>query len=176
MLWNFIAWLVSRPLIASWIISYAKRTPYRHITDYMDRWWLFNGYRPAPHPHATERERHTPKYRWCPISIGVHHIKRADDDRHDHDHPCNGRTIIMRRGYVEKKLDGSTFLRSVGSTAVLRYGEYHRIAHVQEGGAWTLFIRGPWRGDWGFYVPGSQWKGNKIPHGEYFKRYLNRES
>jgi len=153
--WRIVAWIVSREFIANRLIERAKRTPYAHITSadgrdvYMLRWWVFN-----PYPHGDDGSLR--RFAWCPISIRVHHILRADQDRHMHDHPWNARTIILRGGYLERRQGGLLSIRSTGDTAVLRFGEYHRITSVAPEGATTLFIAGRKRGTWGFLVNGSK--------------------
>lgn len=135
----------------------------------MERYWVFNPY-----------SRVTNKPRWgrlFPVSIRVHHIKREDFDRALHDHPWNARTIILKGWYVEKRLnfdfDDSqpehggnrefTFkIRRPGDTASLGFGEYHTIVEVSEGGVYTLFFSGRWRGVWGFLVDGC-----KVPWRDY---------
>lgn len=175
-LWKAIAWLVSRPWIATALIRFSQLRPFSEIRNqagvlYMSRWWVFN-----PYPTSSQNRR-----RWnLPISIRVHHIVRPDDDRAMHDHPWNARTIILRGWYTEKRpIDlkkaglsdetislineaanagkyevGEYFTRRTGDTATLRVGEYHTITDVSEGGVYTLFISGKWRADWGFLVNG----------------------
>lgn len=175
-LWKAIAWLVSRPWIATALIRVSQLRPFSEIRNqagvlYMSRWWVFN-----PYPKSSQDRR------WwhLPISIRVHHIVRPDDDRALHDHPWNARTIILRGWYTEKRpsdlsktqLSAETqdlinrcsaqgnyelaeyFTRRPGDTATLRVGEYHTITDVSEGGVYTLFISGKWRADWGFLVNG----------------------
>lgn len=154
MLWRLLAAIVSRPTVARWLIARAQRTPYIHIDGYMNRWWLFNPF--------TARSGSGTRYPWCPISIRVHHILRPDSDRALHDHPWNFRTIILRGEYAEDRGNGNLHLRCAGDTSALRFGEYHRIAAVTDGGVWTLFITGRYRGTWGFLV-----NGRKVPHREY---------
>lgn len=188
MLWKLVAWIATRPPVARWLIARARRTPYTHITGpdgsvYMGRWWLFN-----PYPAKSDGR----KRRWGDwvLSVRVHHICRADSDRHMHDHPWNARTIILRGWYSEQRpcsvpvrddngmavfpgdahsmgpdRDGrwrATFQREQGYTGRLMFGEYHRIAEVSEGGVWTLFITWRYQGTWGFDVDGS-----KVPWREY---------
>lgn len=176
--WRLLAKLLSRPAVSSWLIARAQRTPYLHIMSadgtemYMGRWWLFNPY------NNETRER---RLKWSPWSIRIHHIKRADGDRDLHDHPWNARTIILRGTYTEQRLldgkdpalhsllldsaakglplDGAFtateyITRNPGDTAQLRFGEYHRIDEVSDGGVYTLFISGPYQGTWGFLVNG----------------------
>jgi hypothetical protein len=164
-MWNLIARILARPAIADRLIAYAMKTPYLHLPSnqdpsYMARYWVFNPY---------DRVTNKPRFRWCPWSIRVHHIKRADSERHMHDHPWNARTIILKGGYVEERenlefesmlpttlsnFPTVTTMRFPASTAKLGFEQYHRITHVPAGGAWTLFISGPWQGVWGFLVDG----------------------
>lgn len=155
-MWNLLARLLARPAIANWLITRAMRTPYMHIAKdgdvYMERYWLFNSYERGP----TQQERS--KYPWCPFNIRIHWIRRADEDRHLHDHPWNARTFILRGGYVEQRVEGLSICRPAGVSARLNYGEFHRITQVQPDGAWTLFISGPYQGTWGFLVDGVKVK------------------
>jgi hypothetical protein len=157
--WSIVAWAVSRPAVSAWLIRRARKTPYQHITSadgkdvYMRRWWLFN-----PYPSG-KSGRGGARHKWCPISIRVHHILRPDQDRHLHDHPWNARTVVLAGYYVETRGDGEEITRRTGSTATLRFGEFHRISEVSPGGVATLFITGRYRGTWGF----------KIPHREYLE-------
>ena len=144
--------LLARPAVAQWLWRRAQRTPYLHLAGYMERWWLFNGY-DQPHYRA-----------WLP-SIRMHHILRADNERHLHDHPWNARTFILKGNYLEERQDGVFVLRVPGDTATLKFGEYHRIASVSTGGVWTLFVTWRKQGTWGFLVDGQ-----KVPHREYLQQ------
>lgn len=171
MFWKLIAKIVSRPAVANWLIKRAMKTPYTHIIHdgsiYMERYWLFNSYSRGP----DKQERS--KYPWFPWNIRIHWIKRPDNADHLHDHPWNARTIILRGGYAERREGPSSFMfkepplysitRRRGDTAKINFGEYHEIHRVLPGGAWTLFISGPYRGRWGFLVDGV-----KVPYREYF--------
>lgn len=155
-MYKLLAWLISRKPVADWLIKEAMKTPYFHIMKgddvYMERYWLFNPYKPGP----DKQER--AKYAWCPFNVRVHWIRRPDSDEHLHDHPWNIRTFILRGWYVEQR-DVNRALtglinREVGDTASLHFGQYHRIAEVAPEGAWTLFVSGPYQGTWGFLVNG----------------------
>lgn len=168
MLWKLIGKVVSRPAVANWLIQRALKTPYTHLSKdgsvYMERYWLFNSYERGP------KKQEKSKYWWCPVNIRLHWIRRPDSDRHMHDHPWNARTIILRGGYVEQRREikkgvaceapYQVYERRAGDSAKLGFGEYHRITQVQPGGAWTLFISGPYKGVWGFLVDGVkvQWR------------------
>lgn len=178
-IWNRVASFVSRPAVADWLIRRAMKTPYTHLprTDdpsYMARYWVFNPY---------DRKTNKPRWFFCPWSIRIHHIKREDFDRDVHDHPWNARTVILKGHYIEDRLVPAdaidlidikrpityvgdepfvtnVYWRQEGDTAKLGFGEYHSITEVSDGGVWTLFISGPWRGVWGFLVDGVKipWK------------------
>lgn len=156
-----LAKFLARPAIVEWLIRRAKRTPYLHLVDadgsvYMERYWLFNPY--PPKSDGADRRWGN----WLP-SVRLHKIMREDRDRHMHDHPWNARTFILRGWYWEQREGVPGFIvRLDGTTATLKFGEYHRISRVSDGGVWTLFIT--WRhcGTWGFLVDGS-----KVPWRQY---------
>lgn len=169
LIWNLIARVLARPAVMEYLVLRAKRTPYTHIRGpngsvYMERYWLFN-----PYPPESSGKRAWWKF---PISIRLHRIMRPDGDRHLHDHPWNARTCILRGHYDEVRLERpyvaigdfatveTIYRRKAGATAQLRFGEYHRILRVSDGGVWTLFITGRYRGTWGFNVDGVkvQWR------------------
>lgn len=193
-IWRPLARFIAKPRIADAIIRFAKRTVYSHLPtnedpSYMERYWVFN-----PYDRTTQKTR----LGWlCPISIRVHHIKREDLDRAHHDHPWNARTIILKGWYIEKRMatNGAgqwsppdqlgrrewipattLHIRRPGQTAALGFGEYHTICEVSDGGVYTLFITGKWRGVWGFFQqhmpvgapPGTYFIGSKIS----WKKYL----
>lgn len=172
---RLLARTLARPAVADWLIRRAERTPYSPIISegklYMERFWLFN---PYPDSGASGADRKPWRF---PISIRIHHIILPDQDRHLHDHPWNARTFILRGGYNEVrphkkfwssldgliealKPEGMMHIRRAGDTVALKFGEYHRITEVSEGGVWTLFVTGKYRGTWGFLVDGVkvQWR------------------
>lgn len=172
LLWKLLAKLVSIPAVADYLIAKAKKTPYFHLPDYMDRYWLFNRYSEIGSMNVIKK-----KYSWLP-SIRIHHILREDVAPDLHDHPWNARTIILKGDYVERRrvpgrgsytlLDGIEYpvtielLRSTGDTATINFGEYHAIDEVSKGGVWTLFFTWEYMGTWGFLV-----NGKKVPWREY---------
>lgn len=166
MIWKLIAKLLSRPAIVDWLIARGAKTPYTDIYNgkvlYMRRFWLFNPY-----------QSHKPT-RWASLmhylpSIRLHHIVKPDDARDKHDHPWDARTIILRNGYVEERLEQPfsayapvtwTYLRLPGDTATVKFNEFHSITDVFGDGAWTMFITWKYQGTWGFMVDGAKihWK------------------
>lgn len=186
--WRLLAWIVSQPRIAAWLIARSKRTPYYPITSrdgsdlYMDRHWIFN-----PYGKSDEGKTLPPRWQWLP-SIRVHHILRADDDGALHDHPWNARTILLRGWYEEERpcdifspghrirlvsRDGEgrwtepmreLHRRAVGDTTRVLFNSYHRISEVSPGGVYTLWFTWKYQGTWGFLKDGV-----KIPYYEYLK-------
>lgn len=176
--WTLVARIVATPWIADRLIRRAMKTPFNHLPSnddpsYMARYWLFN-----PYPESSQDRK-----RWqFPWSIRLHHIKRPDAERDLHDHPWNARTIILRGGYIEQRLlkqddparaealrraglpsDTKAelteyFSRFRGQTAKINHNEYHSITSLLDDrlGVWTMFISGPWLGDWGFLRNGTK--------------------
>lgn len=173
-LWQLFAWIVSRPRISAYLIQRAQKTPYTHLPGYMNRYWLFNAYKKINGDEITPIP-------WLP-SIRIHHILRRDGDRHVHDHPWDARTVILKGKYMEKRLterdyemlelvggwdpECEPFERKRGDTAPLKFGEYHSIIAVSDGGVWTMFITFGYQGMWGFLVDGK-----KMPWREYMALY-----
>lgn len=175
-LWRIVAAIVSQPRIASWLIERSKRTPYYPITSrdgtelYMDRWWVFNPYGKGPNNEVMPA-----RCSWLP-SVRVHHILRADDDDHMHDHPWNARTIVLQGWYAEQRPDAErlslwplhkpdwrkAFNRNRGYTGRVLFGQYHRISAVPPEGVYTLWFTWRYQGTWGFLV-----NGKKVPYKTY---------
>jgi hypothetical protein len=156
MFWNLVAKILAIEWVADALIRRAMKTEYFHLPGYMNRWWLFNGYKQGdplkkrPHP-------------WWPYAYRIHHILRADLDKWPHDHPADARTFLLKGWYYESR-DDAYYLRKAGESGAIKYGEYHSIDAVSEGGVWTLFVLGPRKGEWGFRVDGV-----KIPWYQYLK-------
>ncbi|WP_315128032.1 hypothetical protein [Comamonas antarctica] len=157
-LWKLAAVVLSRPTVTRWLIRRARRTPYFPILGrgndllYMDRWWVFNAY-----GKNAEGRTAPPRWPWLP-SIRVHHICQPDDDDHEHDHPWDARTIILKGWYVEERRTHceATRVMRAGQTAVIVAGQFHRIARVSDGGVYTLFFTWQYISDWGFWVEGQK--------------------
>jgi hypothetical protein len=152
---------------------WAFRNPYRHINDYMGRWWV------------TEERGWLDGYGWCLANkaqrlrdrsphlygtyhglfgVRLHHIKRPD--RGDiHDHPWRFTTSILSGWYIELDIYGKTHLRTVGDVVTRQAHEFHKIVAVSPEGCWTLFITGRRRNAWGFLEDGV-----KVPHKQYQRK------
>ena len=126
------------------LVRFAKKRPYFHLKDYMNRYWVL---KPAS---------------WHPFAARVHEILRSDSDRHLHDHPWSYLTIILRGGYWEHTPDGNRKWYGVGRILYRPYTSIHRLELPEGATATTLFCTGPYRQGWGFHTE----KG-KIPWREY---------
>lgn len=102
----------------------------------------------------------------------IHHIHRADRDRHLHNHPWETASFLIISGsYIEERLTGSMsggqtqfYTRETGDVNVLTAGTFHRI-HELRGDVWTFGILGRRVQDWGFLVDGQV-----IQHDRYWEQ------
>jgi hypothetical protein len=131
---------------------------YRLILDrtdqepYLERYYIF----------LKDRKR-------FPFNVFLHKFLKSDPDNL-HDHPWPYFTLILWGGYWEwvpapehgehaqlKKWRGPGHFRFCNATS------FHRIEVEQGVTAWTLFVPGPQKREWGFQV-GDDWVG----HDQYF--------
>lgn len=198
--WRFVAWLCTRERVFVWLLRRAFRTPYTHITSadgrdvYMRRYWLFNPYQSETGARAEGSDAAPRRAWWREMlpSVRIHHIRRADQDRHLHDHPWNARTVVLKgryeeERYVDESAEGAakrelrgvspersgflshitqSYVRISGYTGRLLFGQFHRITAVPKEGVWTMFITWRKRGTWGFDVDGV-----KVPWREYLAQH-----
>src|SRR5258708_30113311 len=95
-----------------WLIALSKRTPYFDIYNeaddslYMGRDWLMPRWMMRPDPENDGALKPKP---WVPAALRLHHIVRADLDRHFHDHPSTFVSIVLRGGVrrTPSKLGGA---------------------------------------------------------------------
>ena len=97
---------------------------------------------------------------WFPFNIFVHKFLKSDPD-HLHDHPWSYFTLILKGGYYEwvpyydkdnNKMTVICKWRGPGHFRVCKATSYHRIDLNPDITAWTLFIPGPQKREWGFMV------------------------
>lgn len=107
-----------------------------------------------------------------PFNVFLHKFLKGDPDD-VHDHPWPYATLILRGGYYEWvpefnsagiKTGEIRHWRRPGHFRICGAGSYHRIELATGVTAWTLFMPGPKRRDWGFLVR-DQW----VPHEQYFQ-------
>jgi hypothetical protein len=126
-----------------------------HNEPYLVRYYLF----------LKEREH-------FPFNIFLHKFLKGDPDD-VHDHPWSYATLILKGGYYEwvpefgkdgKMLGEIQKWRGPGHFRICGSNSYHRIELKPGVTAWTLFMPGPHRREWGFLV-NDQW----IQHEQYLK-------
>ena len=97
---------------------------------------------------------------WFPFNIFVHKFCKSDPDD-VHDHPWPYATLILKGGYYEwipqfdkqgNKLAEIAVWRGPGSFRICGATSYHRIELDPSITAWTLFMPGPQKREWGFLV------------------------
>lgn len=106
--------------------------------------------------------------RWALLGLVRPNIHQflASDDPFDglHDHPWPYLTVILEGGYVEWLPDGAggekPHYRTAGDIIAARSTRRHRIELLrdfnnEEIPCWTLFIMGPKRRSWGFWINGK---------------------
>lgn len=118
---------------------------------YLERYYLF----------LKDRER-------FPFNIFLHKFLKGDPDD-VHDHPWPYATLILAGGYYEwvpvfntlgKKINEIKYWRGPGHFRICSPNSYHRIELKDGVTAWTLFMPGPQKRDWGFLV-NDQWIQNE---------------
>ena len=97
---------------------------------------------------------------WFPFNIFVHKFLKSDPD-HLHDHPWPYFTLILKGGYYEwvpyydkdnNKMTEICKWRGPGHFRICKATSYHRIDLNPAVTAWTLFMPGPQKREWGFMV------------------------
>ena len=91
-----------------------------------------------------------PRNRW--LNVYLHHIRRSDDDRALHDHPWHSASVVLKGEYLEVTERRRRVYRA-GSVIFRRATHAHRLVLHRPVAAWTLFITGPHRREWGFHCP-----------------------
>ena len=97
---------------------------------------------------------------WLPfgMSLKIHQILRADDDRCSHDHPWWMLRLILKGGYTEIHGDNQTaVLKPWRPWAPWRIywcptTFKHRITSLTNGPSWTLALVGGKSRPWGFFT------------------------
>jgi len=105
-----------------------------------------------------------------PFNIFLHKFLKGDPDD-VHDHPWPYATLILAGGYYEwvpvfntlgEKINEIKYWRGPGHFRICSPNSYHRIELKESVTAWTLFMPGPQKREWGFLVD-NKW----IPNGKY---------
>jgi len=99
-----------------------------------------------------------------PFNVFLHKFLKGDPDD-VHDHPWPYATLILAGGYYEWipqfTEDGNLNCeirkwRGPGHFRICSPNSYHRIELKKDVTAWTLFMPGPQRREWGFWV-NNEW-------------------
>jgi hypothetical protein len=113
-----------------------------------------------------------------PFNVFIHKFLKSDPDD-VHDHPWPYATLILKGGYYEwvakfnslgEKISEERMWRGPGHFRVCRATSYHRIELDPNVTAWTLFMPGPQRREWGFLV-NNKW----IHNDQYLKEMKNED-
>ena len=135
-----------------------------HNEPYLERYYLF----------LKERER-------FPFNVFLHKFLKGDPDD-VHDHPWPYATLILKGGYYEWvpnfdeqgiKVGERRFWRGPGHFRICRPESYHRIELADGITAWTLFMPGPHKRDWGFLV-NNRWIQNEQYLKERYEQARNQ--
>jgi hypothetical protein len=107
---------------------------------------------------------------WFPFNVFIHKFHKSDPDD-VHDHPWPYATLILKGGYYEwtpvfdntQKMIGEICTwRGPGHFRICNANSYHRIELDPSVTAWTMFMPGPQKREWGFLVK------NKWIHNEHY--------
>lgn len=110
---------------------------------------------------------------WFPFNIFVHKFCKSDPDD-VHDHPWPYATLILKGGYHEwipefdsagKMLGEQRVWRGPGHFRICGANSFHRIELDPCITAWSLFMPGPQKREWGFLVK-NKW----IHNDEYLSK------
>jgi hypothetical protein len=107
-----------------------------------------------------------------PFNVFLHKFLKSDPDD-VHDHPWPYATLILKGGYYEwvpmfdsnnKKIGEICKWRGPGHFRISSASSFHRIEIDPNIIAWTLFMPGPHKREWGFLT-----KGKWVQHEEYLE-------
>jgi len=102
-----------------------------------------------------------------PFNVFIHKFLKSDPDD-VHDHPWPYATVILKGGYYEwnpifddagKKIAETCTWRGPGHFRICSATSYHRIELDPTITAWTMFMPGPQKREWGFLV-NNKWVHN----------------
>jgi len=144
----------------SWLLNFLERHGRKRIVmdrinnePYLERYYLF----------LKDRKS-------FPFNVFLHKFLKSDPDD-VHDHPWPYATVILKGGYWEwipqfnsagEKFNEIAKWRGPGHFRICGANSYHRIELDPSVTAWTLFMPGPQKREWGFLTR-SGW----IQHEQY---------
>jgi hypothetical protein len=107
---------------------------------------------------------------WFPFNVFLHKFLKGDPDD-VHDHPWPYATLILKGGYYEwtaefnaegEKIAETRHWRGPGHFRICSANSFHRIELKESVTAWTMFMPGPQKREWGFLV-NNKW----VQHEQY---------
>jgi len=110
--------------------------------------------------------------KWFPFNVFIHKFHKSDPDD-VHDHPWPYATLILKGGYYEwipnfnsngEMIGEIKHWRKPGHFRICNANSYHRIELDPTVTAWTMFMPGPQKREWGFLVK-NKW----ISNGNYLE-------
>jgi hypothetical protein len=114
--------------------------------------------------------------KWFPFNVFLHKFLKSDPDV-PHDHPWSYATLIIKGGYYEwipkintlgQKFGEYRVWRGPGHFRVCSPDSFHRIELHPDVTAWTLFMPGIHKRDWGF-LTGSNSTTKWVEHEKFLK-------
>ena len=116
-----------------------------------------------------------------PFNVFIHKFLKSDPDV-PHDHPWPYATLILKGGYYEwvpqfnvqgEKIGETKHWRKPGHFRTCSANSFHRIELDPNITAWTLFMPGPHKREWGFLA--GYYKDTTWIHNEKFLKENARE-
>lgn len=107
--------------------------------------------------------------KWFPFNVFIHKFHKSDPDD-VHDHPWPYATLILAGGYYEyvpefnfkgDMIAETKHWRKPGHFRTCSASSYHRIELDPAVTAWTMFMPGPQKREWGFLVK-NKWIHNEL--------------
>jgi hypothetical protein len=140
-----------------WLLNFLERVGRKRVVmdrqanePYLERYYLF-----------LKDRKH------FPFNVFIHKFLKSDPDD-VHDHPWPYATLILKGGYHEwtpifdgegKKIAETCTWRGTGHFRICSATSYHRIELDPTITAWTMFMPGPQKREWGFLV-NNKWVHN----------------
>lgn len=95
------------------------------------------------------------------VSLYIHKILKEDKDLHQHNHPWNFVSIILKGCYLVSELFAEDYShlylrhKSFGSVTKMTYDDFHKIVKIEKGPVWSLLLAYGKRKSWGYLVNGG---------------------
>lgn len=99
------------------------------------------------------------------FSIYIHHIYKADQDKHLHNHPWNYVSMVIKGSYLEQSVAGVNHIMPFSFNYAKR-NRFHKILKLNDEKVISIFITGKRHKTWGynvdnFYIEHDVYRQNK---------------